>query len=93
MPKKIEINLTDDEIKILEHDLLDLDEWVKNAVKGKIENCKKRAAIVYREILKTEGASMVPANDDVAAKQLFLRSDYENRKKRDEKESKILRPL
>ena len=81
--KKFELTLTDEEVKILEHDLLNIQEWIAGAIAGKLNNCKKRAAISYRETLKKEGAEMVPANDSVAVQQYFLRADYKNRKQRD----------
>lgn len=81
--KKFELTLTDEEVKILENDLLSIGEWIAGAIEGKINNCKKRAAIAYREKLKAEGAEMVPANDDVAVAHLFARPDYKNRATRD----------
>lgn len=81
--KKYELTLTDDEVAILENDLLDIHAWIAGAIAGKINSCKKRAAIAYREKLKAEGAEMVPANDDVAVKQLFSRPDYKNRTARE----------
>jgi hypothetical protein len=81
--KKFQLELTDEEVKILENDLLSIYEWIAGAIAGKINNCKKRAAIAYREKLKAEGAEMVPANDDVAVAQLFAREDYKNRKQRE----------
>lgn len=86
--KKFELTLTDEEVKILENDLTNIHEWIAGAVSGKINNCKKRAAIAYRELLKKEGAEMVPANDDVAIRQYFARSDYKNRVQRDATETR-----
>lgn len=83
MSKKFQLELTDEEVKILENDLLDIHNWISGAIAGKINNCKKRAAIAYRELLKKEGAEMVPANDDVAVAQMFARPDYKNRAARD----------
>lgn len=77
---------TDEEEAILKHDLLDIAVWMDGAALGKINNCKKRAAIQYRELLKAEGAEMVPVNDDTAAAQLFSRIDYKNRATRDAEE-------
>lgn len=81
--KKYELTLTDLEAQILENDLLDIHAWIVGAIAGKINNCKKRAAIAYREKLKAEGAEMVPANDDVAVKAFFASPDYKNRTQRD----------
>lgn len=81
--KKFQLELTDDEVKILEHDLLNIYDWIAGAIAGKINNCKKRAAIEYRELLKQEGATLLPANDDVAVASLFARPDYKNRIQRE----------
>lgn len=75
--------LTDDEVAILSNDLLDIKDWIDKAIEGKINNCKKRAAIAYREQLKSEGAEMVPVDDTVAVKALFARPDYKNRVAKD----------
>ena len=83
---KYERIITDEEQKILEHDLLDIAQWIEVAIVGKINNCKKRAAIQYRELLKQEGATMVPANDDLAVSIMFEREDYANRVQRDTNE-------
>ncbi len=80
---KFQLEFTDDEVAILNHDLLDIKAWIHGAIAGKINNCKKRAAIQYREILKSEGAEMIPASDDLASKLLFSRKDYKNRQQRD----------
>ena len=83
---KYERIITDEEQKILEHDLLDINQWIEGMIIGKINNCKKRAAIACRELLKQEGAEMVPASDSMAVKILFEREDYANRVQRDSKE-------
>ena len=80
---KFQLELTDDEVKILKHDLLDIKEWINGAILGKINNCKKRAANEYRQNLKAEGALLVPASDDVAVKEYFARSNYKNREERE----------
>lgn len=77
--KTFKLELSDEEVQILHNDLLNIGEWVKGMVAGKINSCKKRAAIAYREQLKAEGAAMVPANDDAAVSALFARPDYKNR--------------
>ncbi len=76
-------NLTKEDIAILSHDLLDITDWINKAIESKINNCKKRAAIQYREILKQEGTEMIPTSDDTASKLLFARKDYLNRIERE----------
>lgn len=87
--KRFEITISDEEQKILENDLVDIGQWVTGAIVGKINQCRKRAASAYRELLKKEGAEMVPANDTVAVNQYFNRLDYKNRKQREVKSGEI----
>lgn len=80
---KYERIITNEEQKILLHDLLDINQWIDGMILGKINNCKKRMARAYREVLKQEGATMVPVSDDVAVKEYSLRKDYLNREARE----------
>lgn len=81
---KYERIITGEEQKILEHDLIDIKEWIDKAIEGKINNCLKRAAIQSREISKQEGAEFLIANDTAAANKLFTRKDYLNRQQREQ---------
>lgn len=83
--------LTEFEQTVLLHDLLDIDEWINGMILGKINNCKKRAALAYRDVLKKEGAASVPVDDGEAAKALFARPDYKSRKQRDASDATIAR--
>jgi hypothetical protein len=80
---KYERIITDEEQKYLAHDLLDIKEWIDKAIEGKINNCMKRAAIQYRESLKTNLSSMIPANDKTAALTLINSKEYKNRVQRE----------
>lgn len=83
---EINMTLTDDEVTILLHDILDIDKWVAGAVRGKINACKARAAKAYRDLLIAEGSDLIPASDDAAARALFNRPDYKNRAARDQEQ-------
>lgn len=74
---------TDDEVAMLNHDLLDIKDWIDKAIDGKIANCLKRAANEHRQNLKNSGAEMIPANDAAAFKQLIASKDYKNRVQRE----------
>ncbi len=80
---KYERIFTDEEEAILKHDILDITAWMDGAALGKINNCKKRAAIACRELLKSQGAEMVPASDDTAVQLLFSQPDYKDRAARE----------
>ena len=77
------ITLTDAQQKVLEHDLVDIKDWIDKAVQGKINSCVKRAASECRQILKMDESALVPANDTVAAFALFSAKQYKNRKQRE----------
>tara|TARA_R110000824_G_scaffold253763_1_gene442814 strand:- start:31 stop:288 length:258 start_codon:yes stop_codon:yes gene_type:complete len=71
--------------KILLNDLLDIDDWVQQAVVGKINNCKKRMAIEATAVLKADSdVETMPATDDGLIAALLARDDYKNRAAREE---------
>ncbi len=83
--------LTSEEVKILEHDLLDIQKWIDDMIDGKINNCSKRAAREYMEIVKNEGGKSFPLDPREAFIEFTKRSTYENRgarEKRLEEEAK-----
>ena len=71
--------------KILLNDLLDIDDWVQQAVVGKINNCKKRMAIEATAVLKADpDVETMPATDDGLIAALLASDDYKNRAAREE---------
>lgn len=80
---KYERTLTDGEVAILNHDLLDIKDWIDKMIDGKIYACLKRGANLHRDNLKASGADMVPVNDGIAFKQMIASKDYKNRVERD----------
>lgn len=91
MPLIYTKTLTDLEVKILEHDLLDIRDWINKAIEGKINNCAKRAAREYQTLLIKEGAQTVPVNERVAFQDFIRRPDYKNRAQRDQDENQLIR--
>ena len=81
--KKFQLELTDEEVKILENDLLDIKEWINGAIAGKINNCMKRAARQYEELAKAENLETMPVKELDKAKALFAKPGYKNRAARD----------
>lgn len=73
------ITITDEQEKILLHDLVDIKYWIDKAIEGKINNCMKRAANECRQSLKANPDAMIPANDKTAALMLFNSKTYKNR--------------
>ena len=78
--------ISDQEQKILEHDLLDIKDWINKSIEGKINNVLKRLANQEREKLVSEGALTAPARLVDLANSAFSRPDYLNRKDRDARE-------
>ena len=73
------VNITDEEQKILEHDLLDVEKWIVDAVQGKINNCMKRLAKAEQERLIQSGAEMMPTKPEALCKSAFACKEYKNR--------------
>ena len=80
--------ITDDEQKILENDLLDVVDWINQAIKGKINCCFKRAAQQFDELAKKENMDMVPAKPELKVKSLFEHPKYANRRSREQQLTK-----
>ena len=85
MALTITVTITNAEQVALENDLLDIDDWVQQAVIGKINNCKKRMAQEATQVLKADASvTNMPADDDGLISALAARSDYKNRVEREE---------
>lgn len=84
--KKFQIEISDEEQKYLENDLLDIGAWITGAVVGKIHNCMKRAAREYEQYAKASGLTSIPVKDEDKAKALFALPTYKNRAARDAEE-------
>ena len=80
----IEVNDTDQ--TVLKNDLLDIDAWVQAAMAGKINNCWKRMQQEWTDKLMNDDSftDSIPSNKADFVKLITARSDYKNRKARDE---------
>lgn len=84
MPKTITIEISDDDLLVLENDLLDVDDWVQKAVEGKINNCKKRMVREWQPKLFADPAvESIPAKEDKFLELVVARPDYKNRAARE----------
>ena len=78
------VTVSDIDIKALENDILDVDEWIQNAVLGKINNCKKRMLTEwYPRLTADPEVESIPANDDSLITLIIARDDYKSRKQRE----------
>ena len=86
------ISLTDLQQKILSNDLYNdtdnagLDLWIQNAVDGKINNCWKRMRTEWTQKLMDDESftDAIPSNQADFVALVTARSDYKNRKARDD---------
>ena len=86
------VSLTDLQQKILSNDLYNdtdnagLDTWIQNAVDGKINNCWKRMQQEWTTKLMNDDSftDPIPSNQADFVTLVTARSDYKNRKQRDD---------
>ena len=66
-----------------------LDAWIQNAVDGKINNCWKRFQTEWTTILMNDESftDPIPSNQADFVALVTARSDYQNRKQRDDASS------
>ena len=80
------IEVDDTQQSILKNDLLDINTWVQDAMTGKINNCWKRMQREWTDKLMNDSSftDPIPSNQADFVKLVLARSDYKNRKARDE---------
>ena len=82
----ITIKVSDTDQTVLKNDLLDIDAWVQDAMTGKINNCWKRMQREWTDKLMNDSSftDSIPSNKADFVKLVTSRSDYKDRKARDE---------
>ena len=86
------VNITDLQQQILSNDLYNdtdnagLDLWIQEAVNGKINNCWKRMQRAWTDKLMNDSSftDPIPSNQADFVALVIARSDYKNRKTRDD---------
>ena len=89
---KKEVSLTDLQQTILKNDLYSdtdnagLDEWIQNAMDGKLSNCWKRFQQEWTTKLMNDASftDAIPSNQGEFVALVVARADYKNRKARDD---------
>ena len=83
------IKVDDTDQLVLKNDLLDIDAWVQDAMKGKISNCWKRMQTEWTTKLMNDESftDSIPSNKADFVTLVTSRSDYKDRKARDEEAS------
>ena len=84
------VELTDTEQTILKNDLLDLNAWLQAAMTGKKNNCWKRMQSEWTTKLMNDDSftDPIPSNQADFVTLVTSRSDYKDRKARDEAKDK-----
>jgi len=82
----ITVKVSDTDQTVLKNDLLDIDAWVQEAMTGKINNCWKRMQQEWTTKLMNDESftDSIPSNKADFVKLVTARSDYKDRKARDE---------
>ena len=80
------IEIDDTDQTVLKNDLLDIDAWVQSAMTGKINNCWKRMQTEWTTKLMNDESftDSIPSNKADFVTLVTSRSDYKDRKARDE---------
>ena len=82
----LKIEVDDTQQAILNNDLLDINQWVQDAMTGKINNAWKRMQQEWTNKLMNDSSftDPIPSNQADFVKLVLARSDYKNRKARDD---------
>jgi len=85
------LDLSDQDVKVLSNDLLDIEEWVRAALQGKINNCYKRLKDewINRLLVDPEIARIVADRNGLIS-QITGHRDYRNRLDREAEAAAIL---
>ncbi len=87
MSKKITVTLTDAQVKALAHEITDIEQWVKDAIDGRVNYCLNVLAAEAQVVLMNDPAvETMPAKADALVAAYLQRPDYKDRKHRDEDE-------
>ena len=77
-------SISDTDEKLLRNDLLGIQDWVDNAITGKINNCWKRFQSEWTtKLLNDSTVSAISASKSDFVEQVTNRSDYKTRTQRD----------
>ena len=85
MAQTITVSINDTDEKVMKNDLLDLDQWVQDAVTGKINNCWKRFQQEWTTKLMNDESftDAIPSNKTDFVNLVLARDDYKDRATRD----------
>jgi len=88
--RDITINVPDEDIRIMENDVVDAEEWILTMIANKIVNCRER--LIKKEVeLSLSNQEQIPDNPESIVQKHLSRPDYKNRSERDEEERRLAR--
>tara|TARA_Y100000034_G_C6784229_1_gene350739 strand:+ start:655 stop:900 length:246 start_codon:yes stop_codon:yes gene_type:complete len=74
------VTISDVDMKALENDLIDVNDWIQKAVAGKISKCKGRMVSEWQKKLIADlTVTTIPADDDQIITTAIARPEYKNR--------------
>jgi len=81
----ITVTIDDTDQKCMKNDLLDLNQWVQDAVTGKKHNCWKRFQQEWTQKLMNDDSftDSIPSNKEAFVNLVTARADYKDRATRD----------
>ena len=82
---KVTVTINDTDQLLMKNDLLDINQWVQDAVTGKQNNCWKRFRTEWTTKLIDDESftDPIPSNKDAFVTLVTSRDDYKNRAARD----------
>ena len=86
MALTITVSISDTDEKIMKNDLLDVNQWVQDAVTGKQNNCWKRFQQEWTTKLMNDETftDSIPSNKEAFVNLVTARADYKTRQEKEE---------
>lgn len=79
------VTISDADELALKHDLLDIEAWLRSAVRGKINQCRKRMVQTgIQMLMKDPNVNNIPATQDGVIAAMTGRPDYKDRQAREQ---------
>lgn len=78
------IEISSSDVQCLQNDLLDIEEWIKGAIRGKISKCKQRLLREWQpRLLLDSDVQTIPAEETALIEYITSRADYKDRQARE----------
>ena len=86
MAQTITVSISDTDEKIMKNDLLDVNQWVQDAVTGKQNNCWKRFQSEWTTKLMNDETftDSIPSNQEAFVNLVTARADYKTRQEKED---------